>query len=171
MTEPVFIITGAMAAGKSTIAKALAQRFNRAAYVEGDAFLRMIVRGEAVMGPVLDADARAQLSLRQQAATDSVRRFAEAGFAVVYEDILIGDDLRSAVDRLSDFEPRVVVLTPSADVLAQRDRDRPKTGYSDNFSPSVLAEALVRETPRIGLWLDSSEMSVEQVIDAILAPQ
>ncbi|OHV76293.1 AAA family ATPase [Rhizobium sp. LCM 4573] len=168
MHPRVFIITGAMASGKSTVATALAKRFDRSAYVEGDAFLRMMVNGKAVMGPVLDAEALAQLSLRHQLATDAVRRFAHSGFTVVYEDILIGSHLLSAIERLSDLAPRVVVLAPSIEALQERDRARSKTGYSEKFPPNVLAEALVRETPRIGTWLDTSEMSAEDVVTIIL---
>lgn len=164
----LFVITGAMAAGKTTVAKALAQRFPRSAVVGGDVFRRMIVNGAAVMGPMLDAEARAQLTLRQVIATDAVRRYRDAGFTVVYQDILIGQDLVAAVERLADLDPRVVVLAPSAEVLAQRDRDRAKTGYSDHFPPVVLAEALARETQHLGRWIDSSAMDVEQVVDAIL---
>jgi len=164
----LFVITGAMAAGKTTVAKALAQRFPRSVIVGGDVFRRMIVNGAAVMGPTLDAEARAQLTLRQVIATDAVRRYREAGFTVVYQDILIGQDLVAVVERLADLDPRVVVLAPSAEVLAQRDRDRAKTGYSDAFPPAILAEALARETQHFGRWIDSSAMDVEQVVDAIL---
>ncbi|BBD37194.1 phosphotransferase [Aminobacter sp. Y103A] len=164
----LFVITGAIAAGKTTVAKALAQRFPRSAVVGGDVFRRMIVNGAAVMGPMLDAEARAQLTLRQVIATDAVRRYRDAGFTVVYQDILIGQDLVAAVERLADLDPRVVVLAPSAEVLAQRDRDRAKTGYSDHFPPAILAEALARETQHLGRWIDSSAMDVEQVVDAIL---
>lgn len=164
----LFVITGAMAAGKTTVAKALAQRFPRSVIVGGDVFRRMIVNGAAVMGPTLDAEARAQLTLRQVIATDAVRRYRESGFTVVYQDILIGQDLVAVVERLADLDPRIVVLAPSAEVLAQRDRDRAKSGYSDSFPPAVLAEALARETPHIGRWIDSSAMDVEQVVDAIL---
>lgn len=168
MHPRVFIITGAMASGKSTVAMALAKRFARSAYVEGDAFLRMIVRGKAIMGPTLDAEAQAQLSLRHHLATDAVRRFADLGFTVIYEDILIGAALVSAVERLHDLAPQVVVLTPSVETLAERDRARGKTGYSEGFPPDVLAEALTRETPRIGTWIDTSQMSVEEVVASIL---
>lgn len=168
MTQSLFIITGAMAAGKTTVANALARRFPRSALVGGDVFRRMIINGAAAMGPTLDAEARAQLTLRQVIATDAVRRYFEAGFTVVYQDILIGHDLVAAVERLRDLDPRVVVLAPSAEVLGQRDRDRPKTGYSETFPPSVLADALARETPRIGQWIDSSAMDVEQVVETVL---
>jgi chloramphenicol 3-O-phosphotransferase len=168
MQSPVFVITGAMAAGKSTVAMALAKRLTRSAYVEGDAFLRMMINGKADMGPVLNADAQAQLHLRQQLSTDAVRRFADSGFSVIYEDILIGSDLVSALERLADLSPRVVVLTPSIASLEKRDRERGKTGYSEKFAPDILADALMTETPRIGTWIDTSDMSINDVVDRIL---
>lgn len=169
MTQPLFIITGAMAAGKSTVAQALAQRLPKSVHLRGDVFRKMIVNGAAEMGPVLDAEARAQLDLRQRLASDAARAYHGAGFAVVYQDILIGADLVAAAERLADLDPQVIVLAPSVDALAQRDRARGKTGYGEGFPPDVLAAALERETPRIGRWIDSSAMSVEQVVDAILA--
>jgi hypothetical protein len=104
---------------------------------------------------------RAQLTLRQVIATDAVRRYRQAGFTLVYQDILIGHDLVVAMERFGDLDPRVVVLAPSVGVLAQRDRDRPKTGYSATFPAAVLADALARETPRIGQRIDSSAMDVD----------
>lgn len=169
MIPPLFIITGAMAAGKSTIAQALAQRLPKSVHLRGDVFRKMIVNGAAEMGPVLDEEARGQLDLRQRLATDAARSYHAAGFAVVYQDILIGADLVAAAERLGDLSPQVIVLAPSVAALAQRDRERGKTGYGEHFPPDVLAGALARETPRIGRWIDSSDMSVEQVVDAILA--
>lgn len=168
MTTPLYIITGAMAAGKSTIAKELVQRFERSAHVGGDAFLRMIARGGAVMGPVLDNEAVLQLHLRQDIAMDAVRRFIGAGFATVYQDILIGDDFIRVTTALADLAPRIVVLNPSVETLAGRDANRSKTGYSEQFRPDVLAEALQSNTPRQGLWLDTSDMTIEAVVETIL---
>lgn len=167
MTTPLYIITGAMAAGKSTVAKELVQRFERSAHVSGDAFLRMIAKGGAVMGPVLDREALMQLHLRQDIAMDAVRRFIGAGFVTVYQDILMGEDFVRVTTALADLDPRVVVLNPTTKVLAERDAGRAKTGYSEQFLPNVLAETLRSETPRRGLWLDTSEMTVEDVVVAI----
>lgn len=169
MTQPLFIITGAMAAGKSTVAEALAKRLPKSVHLRGDVFRKMIVNGAAEMGPVLDGEALKQLGLRQLLATNAARDYYAAGFAVVYQDILIGADLVAAAERLADLSPQVVVLAPSVAALAQRDRARAKTGYGAGFPPDVLAGALARETPRIGRWIDSSAMSVEEVVDAILA--
>ena len=100
---------------------------------------------------------------------DAVRRFMTAGFTTVYQDILIGADFLRVTGALADLAPRIVVLDPSVETLAQRDADRHKTGYGEHFPPHILAEALRAETPRKGLWLDTSAMSVDDVVEAILA--
>ncbi|WGF90064.1 AAA family ATPase [Marinivivus vitaminiproducens] len=170
MTGPrLVIVTGAMAAGKSTVAEALARRLPKSVHLRGDLFRRMIVNGAAPMGPVLSDEAAAQLALRHRLACDAARRYHEAGFAVVYQDILIGASLADVAERLADLEPLVVVLTAAPGVLAARDRARAKTGYGEGFPPTVLADALERDTPRVGLWLETSAMSVDAVVDAILA--
>lgn len=168
MKPALYIITGAMAAGKSTVAKALVQHFEKSAHVSGDAFLRMIAKGGAVMGPVLDTEAMAQLHLRQDIAIDAVHRFVAAGFVTVYQDILIGEDFVRVTRALGDLEPRIVVLDPTVSTLAERDAGRSKTGYSEQFPPIALANALRSETPRQGLWLDTSSMSVDDVVEAVL---
>jgi hypothetical protein len=61
------------------------------------------------------------------------------------------------------------VLCPSAEALSAREAERPKTGYKDGWTP-VGFDALVRaETPKVGLWLDTSAMTVAQTVDFILA--
>jgi predicted kinase len=170
MTQPrLFIITGAMAAGKSTVAQAVAEALPKSVHLRGDVFRRMIVNGAAVMGPVLDDEALAQLKLRHDLACDAARRYVEAGFSVVYQDILIGQPLTDVVARLADLDPQIVVLSPDAETLARRDQERSKAGYSESFPAEILADALVRETPRIGLWIDSSQMTVDEVVARILA--
>ncbi|MET4636628.1 AAA family ATPase [Kaistia defluvii] len=170
MSQPrLILITGAMAAGKSTVAQAVAEALPKSVHLRGDVFRRMIVNGAAVMGPVLDDEAQAQLRLRHDLACDAARRYHAAGFSVVYQDILIGRHLTDVVARLADLDPRIVVLCPDAATLARRDRERSKTGYGEGFPPDILADALVRETPRIGLWIDSSQMTVGEVVARILA--
>ena len=53
----VVVITGIMAAGKSTVAQLLTERLPRAAHVRGDLFRRMIVSGRADMTPGAEEEA------------------------------------------------------------------------------------------------------------------
>ena len=123
------------------------------------------------MGPVLDEEARQQLSLRQDIAIDAVRRYYDAGFSVVYQDIILGEDLTRVASRLEYLSPKIIVLVASAEILGQRDKDRRKTVYGDNFPPDVLASALDQLTPRLGRWLDTSELTVDAVVERILSDQ
>jgi hypothetical protein len=61
-----------------------------------------------------------------------------------------------------------VVLAPPADVVADRERRRPKTGYGA-WSVAGLDESLRRDTPRIGLWLDTAGQTPDETVSAILA--
>lgn len=168
MKPRLYIVTGAMAAGKSTIAQLLAERLPRSVHLRGDLFRRMIVKGAAEMGPVLSEEAKAQLTLRHRLACSAARSYVEAGFTVVYQDILIGAALGEVAELLADLDPMIVVLNPRPEILAKRDAARSKTGYGEGFPPEVLANALARETPRLGLWLDTSQMTPEEVADLIL---
>lgn len=164
----LFLVTGIMAAGKSTVAQALAERLPQSVHLRGDAFRRMIVSGRAAMTAELSAEAAAQLRLRYRLAAGAARGYLEAGFSVVYQDIIVGESLRYVLGLLP-ADPYLVVLCPNAAVAASRDAARAKTGYSESFTAAAFDQVLRTETPRLGLWLDTSAMSVTATVDAILA--
>ncbi len=165
----VVVITGIMAAGKSTVAQALAERLPQSVHLRGDLFRRMIVNGQAEVTPENWERAERQLHLRCRLATQAAVGYAEAGFTVCYQDVILGPDLQRVVDLLAAAPTRlhVVVLAPSPDVAAQRDIDRAKSGYGD-WTATRLDEGLRRDTPRLGLWLDTSNLTVEETVSAIL---
>ncbi len=161
-------ITGAMASGKSTVAQALAERFQRGVHVRGDVFRRMVVSGREEMTDPPSAEAIRQLQLRYDLGVETSLRYASAGFNVVYQDIIIGQDLQTVVEQFGSALDGVVVLCPAPEVLARRDAARAKTGYT-RWTPGELDRQLRESTPKIGLWLDTSELTVDQTVDQILA--
>ena len=164
----VIVITGVMAAGKSTVAQRLAERLPRAAHVRGDAFRRMIVTGRAEPAPGFSTEQRRQLELRYRLSAQVADGYAAAGFTAVVQDIILGTDLPAYAKMVLTRPCHLVVLAPRAEVLAARDARRGKTGYRGGWTvPAMLAE--LDETPRIGLWLDNSDLTVEQTVDRILA--
>jgi hypothetical protein len=164
----VWIVTGVSAAGKSTVAAALADRFERSVHVEGDAIRAFVRRGRAEMTPEASAEALDQLRLRYATAASTVDRYAAAGFAAVWDDVIVGPLLTEALELVTARPRRLVVLAPRADVVAARDAARAKSGYRA-FAVDGLDRLLREETPQLGLWLDSSALTVEQTVDAILA--
>ncbi|WP_225096444.1 AAA family ATPase [Streptomyces sp. CoH27] len=174
--DGVVVITGVMAAGKSTVAQLLAERLPRAAHVRGDVFRRMIVTGRADYTPAAGAEAAAQLRLRQRLSAATADAYAEAGFTAVVQDVLLGEDLRTYTGLIRTRPLYVVVLAPDAETVAAREAGRAKTGYGGAWTVSGgawtvsgLDEVLRRRTPRIGLWLDTTRWTPEETVAAILA--
>ena len=166
---PVLVVTGIMAAGKSTVADLLARRWERGVHLRGDVFRRMIVTGQAPITPELSPEATAQLDLRYRLAAHAAEEYAGAGFAVVLQDVLLGPALPALLDRIRVRPLHLVVLAPDPEVVARREAGRAKTGYGDGWTPAVLDAALRDGTPRLGLWLDTSAQTPDQTVETILA--
>ena len=164
---PVHLVTGIMAAGKSTVAQALAERLPRSVHVRGDTFRRFIVNGRVEMTLQPTEAALAQLHLRYGLAARAADTYAAAGFAVVLQDIVLGSELPAMIARLRARPLHVVVLAPTASAVASREAGRHKRGYHA-MTPQELDDGLRNETPRIGLWLDTTTLTVEQTVDEIL---
>ncbi|WP_246458640.1 AAA family ATPase [Streptomyces himalayensis] len=175
-----------MAAGKSTVAQALAERLPRAVHVRGDVFRRMIVSGRAEYEPGAGAEAEAQLRLRYRLSALTADEYAKAGFTAVVQDVVLGEDLRSYVASVRTLPPvsrhrpsterlrrapqplYVVVLAPLPEAVAEREAARAKTGYGA-WTVAELDRGLRAETPPIGLWLDTSDLTVSETVAAILS--
>ncbi|SCE77021.1 AAA domain-containing protein [Micromonospora purpureochromogenes] len=166
-TPTIVLITGIMAAGKSTVAQELARRLPRSVHLRGDLFRRMVVNGRAEMTAELSEEAWRQLRLRYDLAAHTADGYVEAGFTVVLQDVVVGPELPAMVDRIRHRPLLVVVLAPRAEVVTARERARSKTGYGD-WPVADFDAGFRADTPRIGLWLDTSEQVPAQTVDEIL---
>lgn len=164
----VIVVTGVMAAGKSTIAQGLAERLPRAAHVRGDVFRRMIVSGREEVAPDSGGSAAAQLGLRYRLATQVADGYAGAGFTAVLQDIVLGPELARYVDMITTRPRYLVVLAPRPDVVEGREAGRGKKGYGD-WTVGALDSALRDATPRLGLWLDTSDQTPDETVSEILS--
>jgi chloramphenicol 3-O-phosphotransferase len=163
----VIVITGAMAAGKSTVAQLLAQRLPKSVHVRGDVFRKMVVNGRADMTPRPTAAALAQLHLRYALAAATADRYADAGFDAIVQDVIIGSELSDFIRLIRSPLRYLIVLSPTVSALEWREHQRSKSGYV-HFSPGVLDDILRRETAQIGYWLDSSAQTPAETVDDIL---
>ena len=163
----IWLITGVMASGKSTVSQILAQRLVRAVHLRGDVFRKMIVSGGEEMSSAPSDEAVRQLHLRYRLAADAAKAYCDAGFDVVLQDNYYGAELKHMLELLAGYPVRTVVLCPSAEAVRARELGRGKRGYV-GFDVADLHEAFMRETPRIGLWIDSSDLTAEETVVQIL---
>ena len=170
----ILLVTGISAAGKSTVAQALAERLPRSVHVRGDVFRRMIVNGREEMGPAEPSpEALRQLRLRYALAATVADGYADAGFTVVLQDIVLGGFLADLVAAIRTRPLHVVVLAPRPEVVRARDAarrsTRGKVAYRPGDEDVATLDAYLREhTPHIGLWLDTSEQTAADTADEIL---
>jgi predicted kinase len=163
------LIIGIPAAGKSTVADRLARRFRRGVHVKGDVFRRMVVSGRHDMTSTPSEEAWRQLRLRYRLAALTADTYYEAGFSVVIQDVVIGPILTTYVNGIRARPLVLVVLAPRPEVVAVREAARTKVAYGDDAATvTALDSAIRQETPRIGLWIDTSTQSPDETVDEII---
>jgi predicted kinase len=165
----VIVVTGVMAAGKSTVSQLLAERFSRAVHLRGDEFRRVVVRGRVDMSPHGDPEAERQLTLRHSITALTADRYAAEGFTVVVQDLFVGASLQRFLDQLTTRPLSLVMLAPDVGTIMQRETERTKVGYGDLWSIRDFDLKVRTETPHIGLWLDSSQQTPDETVTEIVA--
>lgn len=167
----LIVISGPIAAGKSTTARALAREVERrggaAAVVDLDLVYEMLEHD----GARKDDDAR--WAQAQRAAAALANRFAKDGveFVIVEGDFLV-DDRRLFVEALdASAEPRFVTLRVSFDEAVRRiDGDPTRTFSRDrDFLRRYYdrAEAAIDDVPASDLLVDTEDLTVDDVAAAI----
>jgi GrpB-like predicted nucleotidyltransferase (UPF0157 family) len=164
----IYLITGPMAAGKSTVARRLASRFARGVHLEGDVFRRSIVSGRAEMTPDPPPQALDQLRLRYRVAAAAADTYFEAGFSVALEDVVAGSLLGDYRTTIRSRPCHLIVLLPSREAVAARAAGRDDAGYGA-WTIEQLYDGFVSTTPRLGLWLDTTRLTPEETVEEILA--
>lgn len=163
----LYLITGAQAAGKSTVAQAMAERLDRSVHLRGDTFRRWIVGGREEMTLDAGPEAHRQLALRHRLTADVATAYWSAGFTVVVQDVILGEHLPAMVEAIPARPLHVVVLDPSVEAIVAREGGRTKVAYR-RWDVAPLVAVLREQTPRIGTWLDTSALTVDDTVEAIL---
>ena len=145
----LFLVSGARAAEAIAVGAALARSCERAVAIDATVFDRMVVAGHDAYQEPPRAEQLRQLFLRWSAAIATAETYQLEGFDAVISDTVLGDHLEDFLDLVSPETLHLVVLDPGGGVRAAR---RHAVG-----------------TPRWGLWVDSSEQTVDETVATVLS--
>ncbi len=169
--QPIFLIVGPPAVGKSSTSRALAARYPKSIHIPVDDIRNMVVSGIRLPGADWNSDLMEQISLARRSVSLAALNYHEAGFVVVMDDFW--DE-----SRLSDYEAlfsqpnfHKIILLPGQTQAHQRNLKRsgegPARAYIDDGIRIVyqqLAEA-APQLPQEG-WrvIDTTSMSVDETV-------
>lgn len=172
----VFLIAGGPAVGKSSTAAALARRFPRAVHVDVDRLREMVVSGMALPSLEWPAELVEQISLARRVAVAMALDYRAAGFTVVIDDFWDRNDLREYQGLAADPDTRRVLLLPDQAQAHQRNLQRAGDSPGRQYIDAGITDTYQHLSHRVAgladsgwLVLDTSDLDVDSVVDAILA--
>jgi len=171
--EPIFIIAGAPASGKSSVARALLTYFEFGVHIPVDDIREFVTSG--IAHPVgWTEETTRQFRLAEQAACNMAAIYNDAEFAVVIDHCEAPKVLDEMVHRhLAGRRIVKVILQPSLDENLMRNFSR----SGKDFESNVLIDTIKRlnpmfrsDTPDFNGWhtLDTTEWSIAQTAAAIM---
>jgi gluconate kinase len=173
VTDGLWLVIGVQAAGKSTVADLLAREFERGVHIRGGQFYRWALNGWVHPTSELSDEARRLLDLRYHLSAQAAHEYCGAGFSTIVQDNIFGEDVRTWLRDANVQPSHLVVLRPSVSAVKERDEARKtmlgKVAYRSGEMSIRQLDELLASTPRIGLWLDSSDQTPRETVDEILA--
>ena len=163
---------GTPASGKSTVAKALMQRFEHGVHIPVDNLRQMVVSGLSDMGFEVPPATLEQLRLARESASSMARIYSDNEFAVAIDDFWYGDKPDEVYAKKIGQRITRVLLLPNLEATVQRLKKRnPEEGSFKNILEQAIRQlhTEIAAHPKTNwLVIDSSGLSVEQTVDKIL---
>jgi chloramphenicol 3-O-phosphotransferase len=165
----ILILTGPPGAGKSAVAEALGERYDRVAHIEVEVLRRFITPTGFAKAGTPEGEHQRRLGVMNACALAG--NFIAERFGVVIDDIVITpEELAEYVEGLRPCAVAVhfIRLMPSLEECERRDRGRREW----RIRPSRVAatyEAMDAAGPFAGVTIDSTALNVDQTADQVQA--
>lgn len=162
----LIVVTGPPGAGKSSLARELAQRFEPSVLVEGDAFFGFLASG--AIDPWLP-ESNEQNTVVTRAAARATAEYVEGGFTTVYDGVVgpwfIDEFMHAGGIERADY----VVLLPSVERCVERVFTRANHAFTDEGGTRKMhLEFAASRIDRRHVIADPPD-DLDAVVDAVLA--
>lgn len=175
--QPIFILTGAPASGKTSISKALLKRFPYGVHIPVDDLRGMVVSG--VSNPIgsWDDETERQFGLARDSAALIAKTYAQSGFVVVIDDVIFPDAVTHHYGSiLAAYDLYKVLLRPNITVTKARNKNRKIDGDKAQLERIIqpiyahFATFDLNEMEQDG-WciIDTSHISIEETVSEVIA--
>ena len=151
--QPLLLVTGPPGAGKSTVTRLVAERFEPSALIDGDMFFQFL--GPSAITPWLP-QAREQNEVLTRAAARASGLFASEGYATVYDGVVGPWFLPTFAAATGLDALDYVIVMPALEVCVERVKTRVGHGFIDEeatrrmyaeFADAEIAERHVLRDP------------------------
>ena len=162
----LIVVTGPPGAGKSSVGKCLAQRFERSVFIEGDAFFGFLERGSS---DPWTPEAGYQNSVVIRAAASAAGQYVSGGYATVYEGVVGPWFLPTFAAATGLDHLHYVVLLPSVERCVERVKTRQAHEFTDEAATIHMHREFVKsEIDPHHVFVEPPD-GVEVVVERILA--
>lgn len=173
--QPIFLIAGAPAVGKSTTAHALAAHYPKSLHIPVDDVRNLVVSGLVQPG-IWTPELVEQLRLARECVAQMALKYQEAGFVVTI------DDFWDPVSHLLEYKAILeaphthkILLYPSQRTAQERNLKRAGSGESNDYIADgiqIVYEHLVTDIVSLESqgWfvVDTTEKNVDETVKVIL---
>jgi guanylate kinase len=161
----ICLITGPMGAGKSSTAKALAEKFEKGAYIKVDHVRKMIIGGYIDPGK---EGFNIQENLGTKNTCALANNFLEAGFNVFIDDVIGKEKLQRFAELLPGQTLKVFLLLPSTEAMLERFHGRGgATEALEERTRRLHDQFTLRKNEVDWKVIDSSNLTLKETVEEI----
>jgi predicted kinase len=173
--NPIFLIIGAPAVGKSSTSRALAAHFSKSLHIPVDDLRQMVASGLAHPSAVWNDELKSQVALARGAAVPMALNYHAAGFVPVLDDFWDPHYSTDYTLLIHQAHTHKIILYPSQDVAHQRNSQRSGPGQTRDYIDQgiqIVYQQLSEVVPRLEQegWkiIDTSTLSVNETVATIV---